>query len=271
MISSLTNSKVKLVRRLQTGRRARHREGKLVLEGARLVREALVADKPLDFVFYTAGWAKTPAGATLLDAVSRTGCLLSPVSDAVMASCADTNTPQGVLAVLPFPRFPLPAEPTFILVVDRLRIPGNLGTILRTAAAAGVELVILPPGNVDHFAPKVVRGGMGAHFRLPVLRLGWAETEARLAGLDVWLAAAGKGTQYNEVDWTRPLALIVGGEARGASERAQGMATGRVLIPMPGGVESLNTAVAAGVLLFEVVRQREDAGRRISSVSGQPG
>ena len=182
-----------------------------------------------------------------------------------MTGCSDTETPQGVLAVLPFPRHGIPREPSLVLIVDRLRVPGNLGTILRTAAAAAVELVLLPPGTVDPYNPKTVRGGMGAHFRLPILQLDWEGVERHLAGLDVWLAAAGEGIRYDQVDWRRPVALIVGGEASGAGERAARLATGelggercggRVRIPMPGGMESLNAAVAAGVVLFEIVRQR---------------
>ena len=256
MITSFANAKVKLVRGLQSRRRVRHREGRLVAEGTRLAQEALAAGLLPDFVFYTADWGNTPAGESLLESLAGSAVPLLLVSEEVMASCADTETPQGVLAVLPFPHLPAPAAPTLVLVIDRLRTPGNLGAILRTAAAAGVELVLLPPGAVDPFNPKVVRGGMGAHFRLPLLRLGWEKVGERLAGLDTWLASAGEGTQYTQVDWTRPVALIVGGEARGAGEHAARLSAGRTHIPMPGGIESLNAAVAAGVLLFEIVRQR---------------
>jgi TrmH family RNA methyltransferase len=159
----------------------------------------------------------------------------------------------------------LPSSPSLVLIVDRLRIPGNLGAILRTAAAAGVELVLLPPGNIDPFNPKVIRGGMGAHFCLPIVRAGWDAIEKHLVGLDIWLASAGEGERYDQVDWSRPVAVIVGGEASGAGESADALASfathpgdacGRVHIPMPGGMESLNAAVAAGVLLFEIARQR---------------
>ena len=265
MITSLANAKVKLVRGLQSRRRIRYREKRLVTEGTRLVQDALETGWLPDFVLYTTNWIDTPAGTALLKRLADLSVPALLVSDTVMASCTDTETPQGMLAVSAFPEIPPPAAPTFVLVIDRLRIPGNLGTILRAAAAAGVELVLLPPGNVDPYNPKVVRGGMGAHFRIPIWHRGWQEISELLGGFEIWLASAGDGTRYDQVDWSRPIALIVGGEASGAGDFATslvdpelklGRACGHVHIPMPGGIESLNAAVAAGVLLFEIVRQR---------------
>jgi TrmH family RNA methyltransferase len=116
--------------------------------------------------------------------------------------------------------------------------------------------VLLPPGAADPFAPKVLRAGMGAHFRLPLLECSWEQITALVAPLRIFLAAAGRGIAYTQADFRSPLALIVGGEAEGASPEAQRLAPRLVHIPMPGGGESLNAAAAAAVLLFEVVRQR---------------
>ena len=121
------------------------------------------------------------------------------------------------------------------LVAD---IWGNLGAILRAAAATGVDQVLLSPGTVDLYNPKVIRGGAGAHFYLPIFSLAWNEIEARLDGLDIWLAAARGDVPYTIVNWKRPTALIVGGEARGASARAKTLAGGHVSIPMERGIES---------------------------------
>lgn len=265
MITSLTNNRVKLVRGLQSHRRIRHREQRLVVEGTRLVEEAMaLGDKP-DFVLHTGAWVESSGGAVLLESLMEAAVPTLLVSDQVMASCADTESPQGVLAVSPFPEIATPAAPTFVLVIDQLRIPGNLGAILRTAAAAGVELVLLPPGNIDAYNPKVLRGGMGAHFRVPILQRNWEEISQLLRNLEVWLASAGDGVRHDWVDWTQPVALIVGGEASGAGDLASNLvstgldlsrSSGHVHVPMPGRIESLNAAVAAGILLFEIVRQR---------------
>jgi TrmH family RNA methyltransferase len=256
VITSLANPKVKFVCNLQSSRRIRSREGQFVVEGTRLVQDALVAGLTPALIFYTPGWAESSESTTLVRTIEQAGLQSFAVSDEVFAHCSDTETPQGVLAILPFPTLSAPAAPTFLAVIDRLQIPGNLGTILRTAASAGVEAVLLPPGNIDPYNPKVVRGAMGAHWRLPILRLSWDETRTQLADLDCWLASVQGGRRYDRVDWTRPVAIIIGGEARGAGQQAQALATGEVHIPMPGGMESLNAAVAAGVLFFEAVRQR---------------
>ncbi len=257
MITSLQNDKVKSVRGLQARRRIRQREGRFVCEGVRLLEEVVRAGAPIEYVLHTEGLEMdNDRGRALLAALrqSRTPCY--PVADGVMEACSDTETPQGILAVLPIPTIPRPAHPSLTLLLDGVRDPGNLGTILRTALAAGVERVLLPPGAVDAYNPKVVRGGMGAHLRLPLVTVAWENVAELIAGSDVWLADAGGETSYTTVDWTRPVTLVMGGEAAGAGYRTQTWARGRVVIPMASGVESLNVAAATAVILFEIVRQR---------------
>jgi TrmH family RNA methyltransferase len=206
-------------------------------------------------VLYTEAWAASNAAQQLLPALSGATEGAWLVTDSVLASCADTRTPQGVLAVLPLIK--LRPRPGLILILDQVRDPGNLGTVLRSAEAAGTGQVLLAPGTVDVYSPKVVRAAMGAHFRLPVVDLDWASISRRLAGREVWLADSGGDVAYSDVDWTRPAAVIIGGEAEGASEHAANLATGRICIPMAGGAESLNAAMAATVILFEAARQRQ--------------
>ncbi|RLC93204.1 MAG: RNA methyltransferase [Chloroflexi bacterium] len=256
MITSLQNDKVKYTRALQSRRRVRQRERHFVLEGVRLVEEAVRVDVRPAFVFHTQAAGSDERCARLLQALREVDIPCYGVSESVMVACADTETPQGILAVLPIPDLARPNHPTFTLVLDRVRDPGNLGTILRTALAAGVEQVLLTPGTVDATNPKVVRSAMGAHLRLPVTMLRWDAITEAVVGCDVWLAAAGGEMRYTAVDWTRPVALIVGGEASGAGGQAGALARGQVSIPMAEGVESLNTAVAAAVILFEALQQR---------------
>ena len=160
-----------------------------------------------------------------------------------------------ILAVVEMGELPLPNHPTFILIPDQIRDPGNLGTLLRTAAAAGVQGVFLPPETADAFAPKVIRSGMGAHFRVPIHSMKWEDIHERIQDLQVYLADM-HGQSCWETDLRQPLALIVGGEAEGASDEARKLATQKISIPMSGDIESLNAGVAGSVLMFEVVRQR---------------
>jgi TrmH family RNA methyltransferase len=257
MITSLKNDKVKYVRALQRRRPFRQRERRLVFEGVRLVQEVVRAGTIPDLVFLTEAMADDGRGGRLLVSLRQMAVTCDVVSESVMEACTDTKTPQGILAVLQIPQLRTGPSPTFTLIVDRLRDPGNLGTMLRTALAAGVERVLLAPGTVDAGNPKVVRAAMGAHLYLPIVMLGWEAIDRAVAGSDIWLAAAEGELPYTAVDWTRPVALIAGSEAVGAGHKAEALAQGRVSIPMMGGVESLNAAVATAVILFEVVRQRE--------------
>lgn len=253
MITSTRNERIQYVRSLER-RRVRWREGRYLVEGTRLVCDMIRAGIKPALVLYTESWASSPEGQDLLPSLAEAADGCWQVSDAVFAACADTMSPQGVLAVAPLVQ--IPPRPGLILILDRLRDPGNLGTILRSSEAAGVGQVILTPETVDAYNPKVVRGAMGAHFYLPVASLTWTEISSLAAGRKVWLADAAGGLSYDEVDWTASAALIIGGEAAGAGDRATGLATGRVSVPMAGRTESLNAAMAASIILFEAARQR---------------
>ncbi len=248
MITSTANARVRLAWALQTQPRTRRREGRVALEGLRLVRDALAGGHQPDYLLYTPGSAE-------IDALAAAAPAALAVSDSVMRHISDTQQPQGIVGVFPTPAAPLPARPARVLVLDALRDPGNLGTILRAAAAAGVDAALLAPGCVDPFNPKVLRAGMGAHFRVPLAELPWAEIAAYCAALTVYLADARASLRHDQADWTRPWALIVGGEAGGAGREAAKLARARIAIPMAGATESLNAAVAAAVVLFEARRQ----------------
>lgn len=258
MITSVHNPKVQMVRRLQSQARARREEQAFVIEGIRLAEEALRADWRAKLVLYTNQLDER--GKAIVDGFAALNVPVEPVSLAVMIAVSDTETPQGLLVVLSQHTLPIPQGLDFVLILDGLRDPGNLGTVLRTAVAAGVQVVLLTPGCADAWSGKALRAGMGAHFRLPIQSLAWDEITRKLKGsrnpMKVYLADAASGEPYTGVDFRDPLALIVGGEAAGAGAEALALADRRVHIPMPGGSESLNASVAASILLFEVVRQR---------------
>ncbi len=179
----------------------------------------------------------------------------------ILDRLSDTETPQGILLVLPQDMIPLPGSIEPVLIIDQVRDPGNMGTMLRSAAAAGVSTVFLSPGSVDPFMPKVVRAGMGAHFHLAIRQNSWTEIrkyckEQADPPLQVLLAEVDAGDSMWQTDLTRPLALIIGGEAEGAGEQARELADASIHIPMPGAFESLNAGVAASLLLYEMLRQR---------------
>jgi len=237
------------------GRSKERRENEaFVAEGVRLVEEALRAKWPFRFVL--TGESLSERGSALVAELQSRGVETEIVANNLMQSISETETSQGILAVLDHVQLPVPQALSFVLIIDQIRDPGNLGTLLRTAAAAGVQAVLLPPENAEAFAPKVVRAGMGAHFRLPIQSLTWDEIRTTTQGLKIHLADMEGSISCWQADFRSPLALIVGGEAEGASQPARELATTQVSIPMPGKSESLNAAVAGAILLFEVVRQR---------------
>ena len=274
MITSNQNSKIKLVRALLGRSKERREAGAFVVEGVRLVEEAVKGNWKFEFALFDETLGER--GKLQVEGLRLKGVEVEEVSASVMKSISETETPQGILAVLEFTNpstssgqgLPIPQSPNFILIPDQIRDPGNLGTLLRSAAASGVQAVLIPPETTDAFAPKVLRSGMGAHFKLPIHSMSWEEIEkvvkpegvalsgeAVSKGLNVYVADM-DGHSYWETDLSKPIALIVGNEAEGVSESARKLANGKISIPMSDGTESLNAGVAGSVLMFEVMRQR---------------
>jgi TrmH family RNA methyltransferase len=243
-------------------RRGRERTGLALAEGVRLVEEALAARVPIRGAAVAPGLEATPRGTALKSALERAGVRLEAVSDAALGELADTEHPQGVVAVLEPPHWRLadiaPAAERPVLVLDGVQDPGNVGTILRTTLALGGAGVVALTGTADLHNSKVLRGSMGALFRLPAVMtdppayLAWA----RETGVETWVTAAdgeplGRGGAARR---RGPVALVLGNEGAGVGAALAGAAQRRVAIPLDRGVESLNVAVAAGILLYEVAR-----------------
>lgn len=253
MISSLQNNKVKYVRRLQNSARFRKQQRAYVIEGSRWLAEMIRFRARPELMFVTRSWLENDDHAAFL---KSEGLDFSLASDEVFNSASSLENPEGVLAVLQIPEIALPENISLALILDGIADPGNMGTMLRTAPAAGVDVVILAPGCVDAYNPKVVRGGMGAHLQVAIYRAQWQQIKEMTSELSCWIASVGDHTSYDHVDWTDPSALIIGSEAAGASNTALKLFERRVSIPMDGRVNSLNAAVAAGVILMEAARQR---------------
>lgn len=256
LISSSSNPKIQRVRGLLTRRQDRMEQHSFVIEGVRLVEEALIAGWTPEWVFYTNQVSER--GMEIVNVFRARGTDVFEIAPAILNQVTETDSPQGLLAIFQQRELPVPNKPDFLLVADNIRDPGNLGTLLRSATAAGVQAVLLTPGTTDAFSPKVLRAGMGAHFRLPVLNRTWdaITTLIHHNQLAVILAEASVGTTCWDLNLCAPLALIIGSEADGPSQMSRFLATHTITIPMPGKSESLNAAIAASILLFEIVRQR---------------
>jgi len=254
MITSTQNPRIKEIRLLNSASKHRKKSGLYAAEGIRLLEEALLAHQRPQLVIYTEDLDQR--AARLLDRFESQSIPCEAVTPQVLQSASDTETPQGILAVLPIAPLALTAEPELVLILDAIRDPGNLGTLMRTCLAAGADGLLLGPGTVDPYSPKVVRAAMGAHFRLPVISASWKEIASLTAGLELFLAEMEEGNSLWETDLTNPLGIILGGEARGPGPQARKLSRQLVHIPMAESAESLNAAIAGAVLLFEVNRQR---------------
>jgi RNA methyltransferase, TrmH family len=234
------NPRVQQLRRLTGRRSSRLEEGLFLVEGPTLVAEALEAGWPLDAVYVEeSALALVPAGVrpTL-------------VRDGVLSKVMTVDAPRPIVAAAELRALPWPGAATFVVVGAGLSDPGNLGTILRTAEAAGADGIVLTAGSVDPFSPKVVRSSAGAIFRMPVV----IDGDPHALGLPLWGTVATGGVAYDQADLTAPLALVMGNEAHGLP--ADFALDGLLTIPHVGRAESLNVAMAAAVLCFEVARQR---------------
>lgn len=261
-IVSAANPTIKLARSLLR-RRARQRERVLLVEGIRAISAAIQHGAPIRAVLIDERRRDhiTASDITLLrSAVNR----LLFVEPSLFESIADTEQPQPVIAICEMPKRPLPSSSDLILAVDGLRDPGNLGTLIRAAAAAGADGVALLPDTVDAFNPKSVRASAGAIFAIPVASFRDIEHVHAMC-FDVKptivLADGDGATRYDEIDWTGPSMVVIGGEARGASNDSRTYADIVARIPIAAGVDSLNAALAGGIFLFEARRQRGSHGR----------
>lgn len=246
---------------LLASRKYRKQKGKYILEGYHLLNEALTAGIELEIVLYTAEFRNSTINRELLARAGKAELLEVPLK--IFQAVAQTENPQGVGAIVALPREPailFPVRPDFYLLLDEIQDPGNLGTIIRSAAAAAVDGVFLLPGTVELYNPKVLRATMGGIFYLPVVQL--HETDKCMEMLrqkQIQLVAADPrgGVPYYDVDFTKPSAVIIGNENRGIQKSLLEMADLRAYIPLKGSISSLNAAAAASVFIFEHGRQTD--------------
>ena len=249
VITSLSNPRVADARKLQ--RRAYRRDtSRFLLEGKRAVGDALSAGVSLQEIFI----------ADDLEVEGNWDVPVHVVGGRVIKALSDAVTPQGVVAVAEMPTAPLGAlaDTDLSLILDGVSDPGNAGTLIRTAAAAGVGVVVFPKGSVDPFSPKCVRAAAGSLFATKIVVDVDTEEAIRFAGAGgaKMIATAMTGTPYDGCDMTGRVAIVAGNEAWGIDNAHRALCDEVISIPIVGQIESLNVAVATGVVLFESLRQR---------------
>ncbi|MFN2388540.1 MAG: TrmH family RNA methyltransferase [Actinomycetota bacterium] len=256
MVSSVRNPRVQEARKLRR-RAARDEAGTFLAEGPKPVAAALAAGARVHDLFIGESARPDPG---LLESARARKVAVTRVGDAVIRAICDAATPQGVVAVVAMgPQPELPARPTLVVVLAEVRDPGNAGTLVRSAVAAGADAVVFSKGSADPFGPKTVRAAAGALFAVPVLRdvdLPSVFGALRARGVTIVGTDARATTTYDALDLTRPVAFALGNEAWGLDPSTVALTDETVRVPMPGDAESLNVGIAGSLLLFEAVRQR---------------
>lgn len=260
MISSASNAKVKQVVQMKKKGKVRRERGAFLVEGIKMVEEAIQYGILEAYVMESCLEQLQTSHGSVLERIQY-----EVVSDKVFAEMSDTVTPQGILAVVKMPVYTLSeilAKPNpHLMLLENLRDPGNLGTILRSAEGAGATGVVLSKESVDIFNPKVIRSTMGSIFRVPFCYVEDFEETMQLmkeAGVTLYAAHLCGTANYEAFDYHKGCGFLIGNEANGLTEETSKEADCLVKIPMEGQVESLNAAMAASILMFEVARQRRN-------------
>lgn len=257
MITSSANGKVKQVMNLIKKAKARNESGLFVAEGLRIFKE--IPAERIESIFVSEGFLKEKDHKKLI-----TGMQYEVLTDEVFRVMSDTRTPQGILALVKQQTY-TPEDltrtpgPAFLMILENIQDPGNLGTIIRAGEGAGITGILMNSTTADIYNPKVIRSTMGSVFRVPfaytndltasILRL-------KEQGIRLYAAHLAGRNNYEKEDYTVDTGFLIGNEGNGLTEETARLADAYIKIPMMGSVESLNAAVAASVLMFEAARQR---------------
>lgn len=258
VVRSRDNAAYRELRRLLASARERRSAGRLVLEGEKLVRACLDAGGAVERLVLAESAQAGPAARALGSRLPAAAVL--QLADRLFDTLSGLEAPDGVLALARRPSQPLPSGCDSMMLLEDLQDPGNVGSIIRSCAAAGIAAVQLSPGCTDPWSPKALRAAMGGHFATVVVERADLVAAARAFGGQVVAAVPDAPASLFDLDLTGPTAFVIGAEGRGVSPALQAAVGHRARLPMPGGAESLNAAAAAAVCVFERVRQQ--AARR---------
>lgn len=262
-ITSFQNPIVKHIRKLGRMKKMRDLHSETVLEGYRLVKDGLSSGIHFKYVLMDCEFIKRDDGKDIYDSISAQSSHYYTTTEKIIKGISLEKNPQGVIAVCSYPKVEfstvINSKPTFILILDEVQDPGNAGTLIRTAAATNVDAVVLIEGSVDVYNPKVLRASMGAVFRIPVIPSVPAHTvikQIKLNRMNIVSADNNGSITHYQANFRDKAALVIGNEGRGVGDAMSGAANTQIKIPMERGVESLNAAIAGGIIMYEAYRQR---------------
>lgn len=257
-----SKEKSKQIYKLKT-EKGREKEEKFLIEGLHLCQEAFSSEWEVELVLFSSEFGESAQGEKLIQQFSKKGAEIFRAKKKEIEKLTDTETPQGIIAVVKKKKHTLNNDflnqASLLLGLDNIRDPGNLGTMIRTADAAGADAVLLSGGCVELFNPKVIRSTMGSIFHLPViegLKLTEIIPEMKSRGFKIFVSEVHQGKDYTQLDYPEKVCLLIGSESSGISQEVSNSADEKIKIPIYGKAESLNASVACGILLYEIVRKK---------------
>ncbi|HOM01667.1 MAG TPA: 23S rRNA (guanosine(2251)-2'-O)-methyltransferase RlmB [Acetivibrio sp.] len=261
-ISSVQNPVIKEIKSLKQ-KKYREEKNMFFIEGIRFMEEALKEEVQIHKILVSDKLGDTNSGREILDKVNSGGYSVFALPHKLFTEISDTQNPQGILAVLGIKNYSIEDvwdAKNFFIVLDSIQDPGNMGTIIRTADAVGATGVIVSKGCVDVYNPKVLRSTMGSIFHVPIcLSEDIIETmeSMKKRGVTICASHLEGNCDYFDLEYNKNIAIVIGNEANGISENIKNYADILVRIPMPGRAESLNASVAAGILMYEILRKNK--------------
>ncbi|MBS4537989.1 RNA methyltransferase [Clostridium sp. D2Q-11] len=262
LITSSSNKFIKEIKSLNK-KRDRNKKGLYFIEGLRLVEDAIKSNQPIEYILYSDKIFQLEGGEELFDKF-RNQFSHYKIEHNLFKEISDTDSPQGIMAVINIRKYTLKDiidENPFIIFLDRLQDPGNMGTIIRSADSLGASGIIISKGSVDIYNPKVVRSTMGSLFHLPIVEIDNSiETISKLkeSGIKVLATSLEEAKYCYDSDLTTNILIIIGNEGNGISEELFNISDENIIIPMKGNSESLNVAMASSIIMYEVLRQRKN-------------
>lgn len=260
----ITSSQNPLIKEIKTlyKKKGRLKSRAFIIEGIKMVEEALENSYPIRYIIYTEGLSKTKDGEIFLAKIGHLKNLIF-VPNNIFREISDTDNPQGILAIANIQEKNIEEvhqiERPFLIYLDEIQDPGNMGTIIRTADAFKADGIIMTEGCVDPYNPKVVRATMGSIFRVPIY-IGLSGINdlqiLKDKGISIYSTSLEGSNPIYEVDYNKGFIFVIGNESNGVSKEIQDLSTELIKIPMPGKAESLNAGVAASIIMYEVMKQR---------------
>jgi len=260
----ITSGQNPVIKEIKALKKRKYREERKLyfVEGLRFVAQAVEESRKIEKLLISEEFYISEKAKTLLMEVKQCDCECFVLSNALFDEISETENPQGVLAVMKAESHAFDAQAVkngFLVILDSIQDPGNLGTIIRTADAAGADGIIVSKGSADVYNPKVLRSTMGSIFHIPIYisdNIGDTIALLKTNGMKVYAAHLEGTLNYFDADLRGSAAVIIGNEASGISDMAAGCADGLLKIPMAGRAESLNASIAAGIIIYESLRQR---------------